>query len=179
VREVRGILYCEPCLAKAVAEPYPQPVAGAPNPALAALLGFVPGLGAVYNGEYIKGMVHFLIFVGLVTMASSGGPQPMTGLMIAGLFVYMPIEAYMTAKAKMLGQKTSPLGAGGSDVPWGPIALIGFGALLLLDKFHLLNLERIADYFFPLVLIGVGALLMWRRTRGSSDSGATSHEQRN
>lgn len=177
MREVRGILYCEPCLANAVAEP--QVVPGAPNPALAALLGFVPGLGAVYNGEYMKGVVHFLIFVGLVTLAAHGGPQPMTGMFIGGLFVYMPIEAYQTAKARILGQKpVSPFGATAMGLPWGALLLIGLGVLLLLDKLRLLDLERIADYIFPLVLIAIGAFLVWKRTSGGSSSGATNHEQR-
>jgi len=179
LREVRGVLYCEACLSDLAAKP--QPVEGAGNPALAAVLGVVPGLGAVYNGDYPRALIHFLVFVGLVTMASHGGPQPLTGLMIAGLFVYMPVDAYMCAKAKLLGQKpTSPLGDLGTDLPWGPILLIGFGALLLLDKFDLLDLDRIGEYFFPLALIAIGAILLRKRMRGrTSPSEAESHERRN
>ena len=34
------------------------------QPGLAATLGFIPGLGAVYNGEYVKALIHVLIFGG-------------------------------------------------------------------------------------------------------------------
>ena len=179
MREVRGTLYCEPCLAQMVGQPaQPQAVAGAGSPVLAALMGFVPGLGAVYNSEYAKALIHFLIFVGLVTTASHNGPQPLTGLMIAGLFVYMPIEAYLTAKAKMYGQKPpAPLGNFETKLPLGPILLIGFGALLLLDKFNVLDLDRLSEYFLPILLIVGGALWMMRRRAGNGTSReASSHE---
>ncbi|MCL4522343.1 MAG: hypothetical protein M1451_00345, partial [Acidobacteria bacterium] len=131
-RDVSGTLYCEPCLSRLVTQAAPpQAVEGAGNPVLAAIMGVIPGLGAVYNGEYAKALIHFLIFVGLVTTANHGGPQPLTGLMIAGLFVYMPVEAYLTARAKMYGQKPpSPLGGWESKAPVGPILLIAFGVLL-------------------------------------------------
>ncbi len=179
MRDIRGTLYCEPCLAQMVAQPVqPQAAPGAGSPVLAAMMGLVPGLGAVYNGEYAKALIHFLLFVGLVTTASNGGPQPLTGLMIAGLFVYMPIEAYMTAKARMFGQKPpSPLGGWESKAPVGPILLIGFGVLLLLDKFHILDLDRLSEYFLPILLIVGGALWMMRRQSEHSNSReASNHE---
>lgn len=180
MRDVAGTLYCEPCLARLVSQPaQPQVVAGAGSPVLAAMMGLVPGLGAVYNGEYAKALIHFLIFVGLVTTADHGGPQPLTGLLIAGLFVYMSVEAYLTAKAKMYGKKpTSPLGGWESKAPIGPILLIGFGVLLLLDKFQVLNLDRLSEYFLPILLIVGGALWMMRRRggNGTSSSEASSHE---
>ena len=85
-REVRGALYCEQCLATlAPLGPAAQFVApGAPpayrypvvvepqgpNPGTACALGFIPGLGAVYNGEYVKGLIHVIIFGGLIAMMS-------------------------------------------------------------------------------------------------------------
>lgn len=182
LRDVRGTLYCEACLARLVAQPaHAQPAAGAASPVLAAMMGIIPGLGAVYNCEYAKALIHFLIFVGLVTTASHGGPQPLTGLMIAGLFVYMPIEAYLTARAKMYGQQPpSPLGNLESRIPVGPILLIGFGVVLLLDKFQVLDLDRLSEYFLPVLLIVGGALWMLRRRAGNGTSTeASSHEQRN
>jgi len=179
VRDVRGTLYCEPCLAQMVALPKPpQAAAGAGSPVLAALMGFVPGLGAVYNSEYAKALIHFLVFVGLVTTAEHGGPQPLTGLMIAGLFVYMPIDAYLTAKARMLGQKPPALmGSWETKLPLGPILLIAFGVLLLLDKFELLDIDRLSEFFLPVLLIVGGALWLVRRRGGNGTSTeASSHE---
>jgi hypothetical protein len=179
VRDVRGTLYCEPCLSQMVAQPaQPQAVAGAGSPVLAALMGFVPGLGAVYNSEYAKALIHFLVFVILVTTANHGGPEPLTGFCIAGLFVYMPIEAYMTARAKLYGQKAPfPLGSADSTIPLGPILLIGFGVLLLLDKFNIIDFGRVSEFFLPILLIVCGVLWMTRRRRGSGTSAeASSHE---
>jgi TM2 domain-containing membrane protein YozV len=79
------------------------------SPGLAALLGFIPGVGAMYNGEYAKGFIHVLIFATLIWAADhiSG----LFGLAIAAFVIYMPIEAYQTAKARMLGlQPPDPFG---------------------------------------------------------------------
>jgi hypothetical protein len=177
VREVRGTLYCEPCLARMVAQPAPV-VQTNGKPVLAALLGLIPGLGAVYNSEYAKGLIHFLIFVGLVTTAAHNGPQPLTGLLIAGLFVYMPIEAYISAKARLTGRKSpSAFGAWETNLPVGPILLIIFGVLLLADRFELINLDRISEFFLPILLIVGGALWLIRRRGGNGTSTeAPSHE---
>jgi len=179
MRDVSGTLYCEPCLARLVAQPAPQQVAaGSGSPVLAAIMGVIPGLGAVYNSEYAKALIHFLIFVGLITTADRGGPQPLTGLMIAGLFVYMPVEAYLTARAKLYGVKPpSALGGWETQAPIGPILLIAFGVLLLLDKFEILSLDRLSEYFLPILLIVGGVLWMMRRRAGNGISTeASSHE---
>ena len=61
-RDVRGVIYCEDCLASRVEGTLPPPAAAvvpaAPagprtsgsNPVAATLLGFIPGVGAMYNG---------------------------------------------------------------------------------------------------------------------------------
>src|SRR3984885_3288795 len=79
--------------------PPPTPP-GAPNPGLAALLGFIPGVGAMYNGQYAKGVVHLVIFAILVSLADEHG---IFGLFIAGWMCYQVIEAYHTAKARRDG----------------------------------------------------------------------------
>ena len=119
-RDVRGVIYCEDCLASQVSgtmppQPPPGPVAaGAPtvsggSPGLAALLGFIPGVGAMYNGEYAKGFIHVLIFATLIWAADH--VSGLFGLAIAAFVLYMPIEAYQTAKARELGvQPPDPFG---------------------------------------------------------------------
>jgi len=119
-RDVRGVVYCEDCLAAQVSgsmPPPPQPgvvVPGATSvasgsPGLAAVLGFIPGAGAMYNGEYAKGFIHVLIFATLIWAADN--VSGLFGLAIAAFVIYMPIEAYQTAKARMLGlQPPDPFG---------------------------------------------------------------------
>src|SRR2546422_7054607 len=91
-RDVRGILYCEVCLADMLARP--QPVASGVSPGLAVVLGFIPGLGAVYNGEYMKALIHVVIFAALVTLDSSGRAQPFSGIMTAAFIFYMRSEEH-------------------------------------------------------------------------------------
>ena len=86
-RDVRGVIYCESCLAarmegavpaagfvptaETVYPPlgtpstaYRPPVNAGPNPTVAGILGAIPlGLGAVYCGQYAKGLAHLGIFV--------------------------------------------------------------------------------------------------------------------
>jgi hypothetical protein len=78
----------------------PPPLAGEPNPGLAALLGLIPGVGAMYNGQYAKGVVHLIVFAILVSLANENG---IFGLFIAGWVCYQVIEAHHTAKARRDG----------------------------------------------------------------------------
>ena len=118
-REVYGVVYCEDCLASHVmgtpnpamgAMPAPgTPVAyipSAPNPGLAFILGFIPGVGAMYNGQVAKGFVHVGIFALLVSVLSNGtgGLEPFFGLMLTGFIGYMVFDAYQTARALRFGQ---------------------------------------------------------------------------
>jgi hypothetical protein len=88
--------------------PFVPPPVGAPNPVLAALLGLIPGVGAMYNGQLIKGLIHVLIFAVLVSAAHVYG---IFGLFIAGWVCYQVFEAYHTAKARRDGEPLpDPLG---------------------------------------------------------------------
>src|SRR5581483_8839520 len=85
-RPVMGVIYCENCLAERVSGSVPppspyqptaypvvaQPTSG-PHPALAGILaGFFPfGVGAVYCGQYAKGLAHLIIFILLIVGASN------------------------------------------------------------------------------------------------------------
>ena len=189
VRPVRDVLYCEDCLAtilghRAAASasapapgapqqlppaplPSAQPATG-PNPVLAFFLGFLPGLGAFYNEQYGKGMIHLAIFLVLfilgVNGAMSGGAAAALWICISALWIYMPIDAARTAQAKRSGQTLSdPLDNIAKNRPVGPIVLIGAGILLLLNNFDWFPWYRISQFFFPAVLIAVGILMFRNR----------------
>ena len=111
-RDVRGVIYCEECLASHLSGTMPppgttavppgaQPETGTGSPGLAAILGFIPGVGAMYNGEYAKGFAHVLIFATLIWMTAH--VNGIFGLGIAAFVIYMPIEAYQTARARADG----------------------------------------------------------------------------
>lgn len=112
-RDVRGAIYCEPCIAarlqSAPAAATTVPIAvvqGAPSPGLAAMLGMIPGVGAMYNGQFVKAFIHVVIFAMLIVAVdhAGGGLEPLFGLMIAAFWFYMVIEAYHTARARQTGQ---------------------------------------------------------------------------
>ncbi|MGH9863650.1 MAG: B-box zinc finger protein [Candidatus Acidiferrales bacterium] len=168
--EVKGAVYCEDCLAASVAPGAAAAATGKPSPGAAFWLGFIPGVGALYNGEYTKALVHFFIFAGLVTVLSSGeagGVEPLFGLMLAGFIIYMAFEARDSAKRKAAGLAPASGtwgGLGGEQgTPIGPLILIVLGALFLmntLDFFPFFYVWR----FWPLVLILVGVWMLWKRT---------------
>jgi TM2 domain-containing membrane protein YozV len=72
-----------------------------PSPAVAALLGFIPGVGAMYNGQFAKGLVHLAIFAVLISL--SDNVNGIFGLFSAGWIFYMAFEAYHTAVARRDG----------------------------------------------------------------------------
>jgi TM2 domain-containing membrane protein YozV len=125
-REVMGAIYCEPCIAArlqgqpapgasvpGVGMPPPLPpmgrVPGAPNPILAGLLGFIPGVGAMYNGQFTKAFAHVVIFILLIFVTDN--VSGIFGVLIGFFVVYMAFEAYKTAEAKRMGMPApDPLG---------------------------------------------------------------------
>ena len=215
-RDVMGAIYCEPCIAARLqgsagqmgASVVPPPpvmrVPGAPNPVLAGLFGLLPGVGAMYNGQFTKALAHVVIFVLLIMGAAE--VHWSFGLMIGFFVFYMAFEAYKTAEAKRLGlpapdpfgldkmlgvqdthvhianpatQPTTaaypPVTPGYSPVqsvqieppppprdhtPIGAIVLIVLGVLFLLKNLEIMRLR----YLVPLLLIGIGFWLAYKRT---------------
>jgi hypothetical protein len=169
-RDVRGALYCEPCLANIVAPPptAAPPAHTGPNPGVALALGFIPGLGAVYNGEYIKALIHVFVFAGLIAAQSSdvsAGYHAFLGIALGCFYFYMPIDAYHVAKARLTG---APLPASFGDTagapagdrkPVGAIVLIALGVFFLFGSLGLLNWDWFGK-LWPLGLIALGAWLL-------------------
>ena len=65
------------------------------------LLGFIPGVGAMYNGQFMKAFIHVVIFVLLILAANN--ISGLFGILIAFAVIYMAFDAYKTAEAKRLG----------------------------------------------------------------------------
>lgn len=183
VRPVRDVLYCEDCLASLMGIPgagapgvaasapgmLPPPVPSARSggsPGVAFVLGLFPGLGAVYNGEYNKALIHIVVFIAMIVGANSDpgdAAETVLGLLIAGFILYMAFDAMRVAKARNLGETPpDPLENWSKNRPVGPIILIGLGVLFLLNNFNWLPFWRIGR-LWPLVLIGVGVLMFRNR----------------
>jgi Domain of unknown function (DUF5668)/B-box zinc finger len=150
---------------------------GGPNPTVAGILaGFLPvGVGAVYNGQYAKGLAHLVIFVGTVVALSSNLPWYMDTVLGIGLgffYFYQIIDAVRSAHAIQAGQPApDPFGlaqtfsAGdsfdASKVPMGAIVLIGLGLLFLLHTIGVFEFGF--GRFWPLILIFIGVWTFARR----------------
>ena len=105
-----GQILCEPCYVawQNVQQPFTAPTVGGPNPSVAAVLGVIPGVGAMYNGQYFKGLIHVVIFVVIISITTHYG---LFGLFIPAWVLYQSFEAFHTAKAIRDGQPLpDPLG---------------------------------------------------------------------
>ncbi len=72
-----------------------------PSPVLAGLLGFIPGVGAFYNGQFAKGIAHLVIFFVLESMSHV---SELFGLLASLWCLYQAYEAYHTARARREGR---------------------------------------------------------------------------
>jgi TM2 domain-containing membrane protein YozV len=158
--------------------PRPNFDAGA-SPGLAFLLGFIPGVGAIYNGQYVKGLVHVVVLGILISLASSddlsGGFEPLFGMLIALWVFYMAFEAYHTAKRRQMGEPVDefssivPRKGKASQFPLAPTVLIAVGLLFLLHNLNIIRLSELLRYW-PVALICLGAYMLYARLAGNSDS---------
>ncbi len=195
-RESQGHTYCPDCLpAGAAAAPpaaagldappnpavppgaasAPPPHAGfapgasgplAPNPGLALALGFIPGVGAIYNGQYLKAVLQIVIFGSLIALSNGArGAAPIFGIGAAAFYFYMVLDSFRTARALSYGQPVEDfpgLGHVHMQLPVGALILIGLGGLLLLENLGLWRGD-IFKFLGPALLIFFGIVLLRRR----------------
>ena len=188
VHNAHGTIYCAehvpveppPVSDSPYASPYtttaPPPVPRSDvSPGVAFVLGLIPGVGAIYNGQYAKGLIHVFILGMLFTIVGSndmGGFEPLFGILIPGFWAYMAFEAYHTAKLRQMGQPVDEFsslvpGQGGSRFPIAPILLIALGVVFLLNNLEIFELRRMLRYW-PVMLIALGLYMLYARMAGAS-----------
>jgi TM2 domain-containing membrane protein YozV len=154
------------------------------SPGLAFLLGLIPGVGAIYNAQYAKGLVHVVIWGFLVSIVSSdaaGGMEPLFGMMIAVWHFYMAFEAYHTARKRALGEPVDefsslvPLKGRGAGFPALPVVLIAVGTLFLLNNLEIVRFYQIMRYW-PVFLIALGVYLLYARISSDGPSAEANQE---
>jgi hypothetical protein len=144
------------------------------SPGLAFLLGIIPGVGAIYNGQYAKGLIHVLILgilISIVSSGAAGGLEPLFGIMISAWFFYMAFEAYHTAKRRQMGHPVDEFSSliplrGSSRFPVAPVMFIALGVLFLLMNFDLLRFRDVVRYW-PVFLIALGVYMLYARLSGA------------
>jgi TM2 domain-containing membrane protein YozV len=153
------------------------------SPALAFFLGLIPGVGAIYNGQYAKGLVHAIVWGVLMSIANTGQPhelEPVFVMLVIAWWAYMALEAHHTARRLQNGEPVDEysslfnLRGGANRAPVAAIGLIVLGVLLLLHTLDLLNFEYVAR-FWPVLLIAAGVYLLWERFSGRD--GEVRHER--
>jgi hypothetical protein len=186
-REVKGVIYCEDCIANSLRQaapaavppppaygsqaPYAQPFRGeGPNPVVAGILSFfLPGMGAVYCGEVMRGVMQIAVFAALIYALSNfgGGLEPVFGLAIAFWYIFQIVDSVRLAHAKQRGTVApDPFGlsdpgwaasfrSSGKGLPSGAMFLIFVGFLFLLGNvfsYHFVS------HGWPLILIYLGVM---------------------
>lgn len=146
---------------------------------LAALFAVLPGMGAVYNRQNIKAVVHFVSIIGLFELASlkvAAGVFALAGLVF---YLYSIIDAYRTAM--LIGRGESP--AVDEErfkrslikrAPLIGIMLIAAGVLLVIQivrPFAFITLARL----FPVALIILGGYLLTRYFKRSREESYEQH----
>ncbi len=146
------------------------------SPGLAFVLGMIPGVGAIYNGQYVKGVIHVVILgvlISIVSSDSTGGMEPLFGMLIAVWWFYMAFEAYHTARRRQMGQYVDefssivPMHGRRSGFPIAPVVLIGIGILFLLNTMDIIRFHQLIRYW-PVALIVLGGYMLYERITGSS-----------
>jgi len=161
--QIKGRVYCQDCLVRGAewAAAVKDLRIPTDSPKRAALLSLIPGMGAVYNSEYLKALTFFSVFAALVLMGDR--IHGIFGFGSVAFIIFTMFDSYRTAEARMrnhfegrtLPQTASP---DRTIAAWG-IFLIVLGVLFLL--------QNIIPYYFlnrmwPLVFIILGGYLVHR-----------------
>ena len=143
-------------------------------PGVSLLLGFIPGVGSICNGDYLKAFLQVLVFGSLVSLSSSnetGDLGPAFGILTAAVYLYMPFDAYHVAKKRTLALQgitvITPLEKVKFPELWVGCLAILVGSIFLVNQFVPGTL-RFVLRGWPIILIGIGVYNLTRHLRTSN-----------
>ena len=169
-----------PAEAQAAYPPLPLPAATPSSfsvpktPLVALVLSLFPGIGQIYNGQPAKALFFFFAWAGSIYMTAEA--HPFFAFLIAFTYLYNMVDAWRSAVAiNARHARGTVVDEDPTESPaWGA-ALIGVGALLLLNNLGWLRLASLQRYW-PLVLMAAGAAFLYgsvrRAKREGGDAGA-------
>src|SRR5213079_149386 len=144
------------------------------SPFIATFLSlFVPGLGAAYNGQTSKAIVHFAIFASFFQMAVLTQGVHFFVLGVLGTWLFAAVDACRTAQLMRAGlapeteEDVIARRLYGNPFAWG-VTLIIIGTVFLLQT--LLGVQLPVKKLLPVALVALGAYMLFdylRRRRGS------------
>ncbi len=144
------------------------------SPFVATLLSFVPGLGAAYNGQTSKAIVHFAIFASFFQMAVMTDGMHFFVLGALGTWLFAAVDACRTAQLMRAGltpeaeEDVIARRLYGNPFAWG-VTLIVIGSIFLLHT--LLGVQLPIRELLPVALVALGAYMLfdYLRRRKASD----------
>ena len=171
---IRGFPYCQDCIVAGVEVLQQQarsnllPTLRRSNsPLVATLLSFVPGLGAAYNGQTSKAIVHFAVFASFFQMAIvTESVEFGLPLFVAGFFgtwLFSAVDAYRTAQLMRAGlapdteQDVIARRLYGSPLAWS-MTLMVLGTIFLVHT--LMGIRLPIRQVLPVLLILLGGYML-------------------
>ncbi len=160
-----------------------QPLPPKPEPAppmrkhagLAGFLALFPGMGHIYNGLYVRGVVFFVIIASLMGMIEND-EAPVLGFAIAFCWIFNVIDSVRQAKlinygyAQDLGLEDMPkVPKAGQGGLLAGILMIGLGIVAVLRIYFHMDLSWMVD-LWPFGLMAIGGWLIWAYIRDNVKS---------
>ncbi|HVF56501.1 MAG TPA: hypothetical protein VM934_10145 [Pyrinomonadaceae bacterium] len=182
---IRGFPYCQDCIVAGVEvlqhqgarTSTPPAVRRNTSPFVALLLSFiVPGLGAAYNGQTSKALVHFTIFASFFQMATVTDGTAFFILGVIGTWLFAAVDAARTAQLIRAGLAPDAESDAiarrlyGNPLAWA-VTMITLGVIFLLHTIFGVRLP--VREFLPVVLLLLGAYMLFdyvRSRRGRRDA---------
>lgn len=176
---IRGFPFCQDCIVAGVEllrnqrQPDAHIARRKISPFVATLLSFVPGLGAAYNGQTAKAIVHFAIFASFFQMAVLTQGVHFFVLGVLGTWLFAAVDACRTAQLMRAGfspdteEDVIARRLYGNPFAWG-VTLILIGGLFLLHT--LLGIQLPVRELLPVALVLLGSYMLFdylRRRKGS------------
>jgi hypothetical protein len=170
---IRGFAFCQDCIVSGVdmlryqqSRPTSQQVVRRKtSPFIATFLSFfVPGLGAAYNGQTSKAIVHFAIFASFFQMAVVTDGVTFFALGVAGTWLFAAVDACRTAQLMRAGlapdaeEDAITRQLYGNPLAWG-ITLLALGSMFLAHT--VLGVQFPMRRALPVILVILGAYILF------------------
>jgi hypothetical protein len=140
------------------------------SPGFAGFLGIFPlGIGAFYNGQWLKGLLYLVVFGGLIDAFRHRGSGVFIAFLLTGFVFFQFFDNIQSARAINLaaaGQKPVagaveglPEAVTSGSIFWG-IFLIALGVLLILGNFQVIAFWENLGRLWPIGVIIIGLMLL-------------------
>jgi len=166
---IKGKVFCQDCLVRGAE--WAAAVKGlrvpTDSPKRAAACALIPGVGAVYNNEYLKALTYFAVFAALIVMGDH--VNGVFGFGAVVFLIFTMFDAYRTAEARARARMEAGPHQDKPGEPREDKTVVGWGMFLVVLGLLFL-LQNIIPFYFlnrlwPLAFILLGVYLVYRSLR--------------